>query len=83
MTVPELAPLNTILVLMLGLVSVGLLDSTTDELVLPVDVVTPVPPFATATVPVTFAALPLMFPLIAVPGILVEAVAALVPLPYT
>jgi hypothetical protein len=46
-------------------------------------VVPPVPPLATATVPVTLAALPDMLPLIAVPGMVVDAVMAPVPFPYT
>jgi len=47
-------------------------------------VVAPVPPFAIATVPVTFVALaelPAMLPEIAAPGIVAEAVIGLVPLP--
>ena len=44
-------------------------------------VLEPVPPFATATTPMTLAALPLMLPLTAVPGIVVEADMAPVPLP--
>ena len=42
-----------------GVTNVGLFDRTTAPV--PVEDVTPVPPFATATVPVTFVALPLMF----------------------
>ena len=45
--------------------------------------VRPVPPFATATVPVTFAALPLMLPDTSEPGTVDDAVNALVPLPLT
>lgn len=45
---------------MLGVVSVGEELKTTDPE--PVEVVTPVPPLATATVPVTLAAFPLIFP---------------------
>ena len=44
-------------------------------------VIAPVPPFAIATVPVTFAELPAILPEIAVPGIVAEAVTAVVPLP--
>ena len=42
-----------------GVTSVGLVDKTL--LPEPVLVVTPVPPFATATVPVTLAAVPVVF----------------------
>lgn len=41
------------------------------------------PPFATATVPVTFAALPLIFPDTSEPGTVDDAVNADVPLPLT
>ena len=46
-------------------------------------VVPPVPPLTTATVPVTLAALPGMFPDMSAPEIVAEAVKAAVPLPFT
>ena len=45
--------------------------------------VAPVPPLPMATVPVTLAALPLMLPLMSVPGMVVAAVMAVVPVPFT
>ena len=57
---------NTLsLIVIVGVVKVGDVLKTTFPV--PVEVVTPVPPFATATVPVTFAAFPPMERLEAVP----------------
>ena len=79
-TVWDVAPFNTMPLVMFGPARVGAVLRTT--LPDPVEVVTPVPPFRTATVPVTLAALPEMFPVMLAPLIVVDAVTAPVPLPY-
>jgi hypothetical protein len=47
----------------------------------PAKVDVPLPPLATATIPVTLAALPEMLPEMALPGMVEEAVIGLVPVP--